>query len=91
MYFIGGAFSVLMLITALTEEGFNPGNYLFYCIIVLIGGMITDTIMKNVAAKGIGKFGFLAIFVLLLASLSIVSQYFYCATMNKGIRDREGK
>jgi len=87
IYWIGGIFSVIMLFRALTEEGFNPGNYLFYCVIVLIGGIVIDTILKSLVAKGVGIPLFLGVLTALLAVLSLLSLRFYASSMAKGKRD----
>ncbi|MDR1834193.1 MAG: hypothetical protein LBQ96_00100 [Fusobacteriaceae bacterium] len=95
IYYVGGAFSILMLVSALAEEGFNPGNYLFYCIMVLVGAIVIDAVIQNLASRGAGPALVILALAILLAPLALVSRYFYRSSMEKGLQEeeqgREGK
>ena len=91
IYYLGCIFSIVMLFKALTEKGFNPGNYLFYCVLVLIIAMFLENIAKNMILYGIQMAPIIAILLVGSIVIGIISNYLYISTMDKGLKDLEGK
>jgi|GEM_PF-2921739 len=91
IYYLALIFSVVLLFKALTEKGFNPGNYLFYCIIVLLAGIILENNLKKMIYNGKPMSLVAIVFLIGLIIIGTVSNYFYIHTMNKGERALEEK
>ncbi|MDR3258516.1 MAG: hypothetical protein LBT51_02725 [Fusobacteriaceae bacterium] len=89
IYYIGGLFSIIALFKALTEKNFNPGNYLFYCIVVLMGGILIESFLKMLIYRGFNFPIVIIIFLISLSILSLISAYFYNYTMEKGKKDTQ--
>lgn len=91
IYYLAGIFAIIILFQALTEKGFNPGNYLFYCIIVLIGAMFLENILRSLVYTQ--KENSLIILTIFIGSIliGILSNFFYISTMNKGLKTLEEK
>ena len=91
IYYVAGAFSVLVLFKAITEKGFNPGNYLFYCIIIMILGIVLEALIKIVYARGLNTTMILIFAIIGVLAISYVSATQYTSVMTKGLKEMEEK
>ncbi|MGF6906399.1 hypothetical protein [Fusobacterium sp. PH5-44] len=91
IYQLAGIFAVVILFQALTEKGFNPGNYLFYCIIVLMVAIFIENFLNFLIISG--KENSLIMLTIFIGSIIIgcISNFLYIYTIDKGLRALEEK
>jgi len=91
IYYLALIFSVVLLFKALTEKGFNPGNYLFYCIVVLFTGIFLENNIKKLLYNNRPMAMISVFFLVGVLLIGAISNWFYIYTMNKGLKSLEEK